>query len=305
MTAERQPFILDVDTGIDDAAAIALAVNTPEVELLAVTTVAGNVDIKQTTENTLRVLDWLGAASVPVHYGASRPLAKAHQNAAHVHGTNGLGGVELPPSTTSTGRDRGPAAVIRMANERPGEITLVCTGPLTNLAIALNVEPSLPSKLKKLVIMGGAFFYPGNITQHAEFNIYVDPEAAEQIFAAPFADVTAVGLDASHQARLIRANWESAERASGRAAQLLHKIYGRSFVERELPHGYLHDPLAFAIAVDPMLATYATGAIRVELDGERRGKTTLKAGTGAAKVADGIDAERFFAIFSERLGISS
>src|SRR3954468_10778522 len=208
--SERQPYFLDVDTGIDDAVALALAVASPEIELLAVSTLAGNVDVVRATDNTRRVLSWLKSPSVPVHRGASRPLVKTHADAVHVHGHNGLGGISLPDSAGGIGKDRGPAALIRHAMERPGEITLVCTGPLTNLAIALNVEPSIAVLLRRLVIMGGAFFNPGNVTKFAEFNIYVDPEAAAQVFAAPFSDVTVVGLDASHQAALDRKTWRSA-----------------------------------------------------------------------------------------------
>lgn len=301
----RQPYILDVDTGIDDSVAIALAARSPEVDLLAVTTLAGNVDIAQTTENTRRVLHWLGASAVPVHYGASRPLTKPHQDAAYVHGTNGLGGVELPPSDAALGKDRGPAAMIRMATARPGEITLVCVGPLTNLAIALNVEPSLPKTLNKLVIMGGAYFNPGNITPHAEFNIYVDPEAAEQVFAAPFAEITAVGLDASHQARLTRDLWRRAGQSSNAAAQLLHKVYAASFEQRGLSHTYLHDPLALAIAVDASLASYETGSVSVALEGVERGRTRFSAGDGPVRVANRIDDGRFLGLVKERFGVDS
>src|SRR5688500_8734291 len=151
------PYILDVDTGIDGALALALAVRSPEIGLLAVSTLAGNVDVERTTDNTRRVLTWVGATGVPVHRGASRPLCKPPRHAVHVLGSNGLGNAELPEGTNPIGRDKGPAALIRMAKAQPGEITLVCVGPLTNLAIALNVEPDLPMLLRRVVIMGGAF----------------------------------------------------------------------------------------------------------------------------------------------------
>jgi len=298
---ERQPLILDVDTGIDDAAALALAVNSPEIELLAVATVAGNVDITQTTDNTLRVLAWLGAAEVPVHRGASRPLIKPHQDAAFVHGTNGLGNATFPESDAGIGKDRGPAAIVRLAMARPGEITLVCVGPLTNLAIALNVEPTLVSLLKRVVIMGGSFFNPGNITPFAEFNIFVDPEAAAQVFCAGFAEITLVGLDASHQTTLTRDEWDSASRQENEPASLLSRVYAQSFTTRGKSDCYLHDPLALAIAVDPTLAGYATGQASVELDSDRRGQTTLNEGAGCAKVAKTVDVERFKAFFADRL----
>lgn len=297
------PYILDVDTGIDDAAALAFAVNSPEIELLAVTTVAGNVDIAQTTDNTLRVLSWLGAARIPVHRGASRPLARPHHDASHVHGGNGIGNARLPASRAEQGRDRGPAAMIRLATERPGEITLVCVGPLTNLAIALNVEPTMTRLLKRVVVMGGSFFNPGNTTSYAEFNMYVDPEAAGQVFSAPFPDMTVVGLDGSHQVMLTRPEWERAGASPAQAAQLLARVYEHSFAERGQSNFYLHDPLALAIAIDSTLAGFVTGAISVNLEGERRGQTTLERAASGANIANTIDAGRFHARFMERLGV--
>src|SRR5215208_3882001 len=168
------PVILDVDTGMDDALALGLAVLDSEIELVAATTVAGNVGIGHTTTNTLTVLDWFGATDVPVYRGASRPLARPLVTAAQFQGDDGLGEAGLEPTRRDTGADSGPAAMVRLARSRPGEITLVCVGPLTNLAIALNLEPALPDLAAGVVIMGGAFHVPGNITEHAEFNIYCD-----------------------------------------------------------------------------------------------------------------------------------
>jgi inosine-uridine nucleoside N-ribohydrolase len=305
VAGEPIPIVLDVDTGIDDALAIALAVESPEVDLLAVTTVAGNVDIVRTTDNTLRVLHWLGATDVPVHRGASRPLIKPHQDAAHVHGTNGLGNAQLPESPAGVAQLKGPAAIVRSATDRPGETTLVCVGPLTNLAIALNVEPELPRLLRRLVIMGGAYFNPGNITPHAEFNIFVDPEAAEQVFAAPFPAMTAVGLDASHQAALSRALWERAGASSTKAAGLLSQTYRATYLDRGLDAAYLHDPLALALAFDPSLAAYQTGRVTVTLDGDERGRTVFHPAPSGAEIASTVDVERFRALFAERFGIGS
>ena len=208
--ATPTPIILDVDTGTDDALALAYAVASPDIDLVAVTTVAGNVDVERATANSLAVLDWLGASHVPVHRGASRPLVRAHRDAASYHGESGLGSAKLPPSKRQIGADRGPAAIIRMARERPGELTLVAVGPLTNLAIALNVEPRFPELLPSVVIMGGAFHVPGNVTPAAEFNIYVDPEAAGQVFAAPFSRLVAVGLDVTERVTLTRDDWNAA-----------------------------------------------------------------------------------------------
>ncbi len=305
MSQGRRPIILDVDTGIDDALALALAVRSSRAELVAVTTLAGNVDVERATANTLAVLDWLGTTEVPVHRGASRPLVRPHVDAAYVHGTNGLGNADLPASVRTIGGDRGPAAIVRLATSRPGELTLVCVGPLTNLAIALNVEPGLADLLDRVVVMGGAYAVPGNVTPRAEFNVYADPEAAAQVFAAPFPRLTVIGLDVSHQTALPRAVWE-ATRATGSdphpAATLVVEVCRRSFIERGMTGFYLHDPLALAAALDPSLVTTEGSTVAVALGGEERGMTWIT-GPGNVQVARTVDAERFLAGFYETLGL--
>ena len=303
MSEERVPLILDVDTGVDDALALALAVRSPRAELVAVTTLAGNVDVERATANSLTVLDWLGATNVPVHRGASRPLVRPPQDAADVHGTNGLGNADLPPSDRAPDPLRGPAAIVRLAHERPGEVTLVCVGPLTNLAIALNVEPRLPDLLRRLVVMGGAFDVPGNITKHAEFNVYADPEAAAQVVAAPFPRSTVVGLNVSHQTALPLAVWEATVSAGDvdPAADLMVQVCRRTFKERGLSGFYLHDPLALAVALDATLVTEEPSTVEVDLSGEERGQTRV-VGPGTVGVARSVDGERFLAGFYAALG---
>lgn len=304
MSAGRTPVILDVDTGIDDALALGLAVCSPEIELVAVTTLAGNADVTRTTANTLAVLDWLGASKVPVHRGASRPLTRQHRDAASVHGTHGLGTAALPQSDREVGRDRGPAAIIRLAGERPGEMTLVCVGPLTNLAIALNVEPALPRLLRRVVVMGGAYRVPGNVTPHAEFNIYVDPEAAAQVFATEFADLIVIGLDVTHQTALTRQTWERAAERADRRSRLVVEVCRWSLLDRGQSAVYLHDPLALAVALDSALVTPERGNVEVVLEGEERGKTRVVAGD-LARIAVAVDVERFLGLFEARLGLAS
>lgn len=301
---ERTPLILDVDTGVDDALALALAVRSAEAELVAVTTVAGNVGVARTTANTLAVLDWLGAADVPVHRGASRPLVRDHRGAAYFHDADGLGKADLPPSKRTIGADRGPAAIVRLARSRPGELTLVCVGPLTNLAIALNVEPALPTLLRRVVVMGGAYTVPGNVTPAAEFNVYADPEAAAQVFAGSLPGLTAIGLDVTQRTALPRSLWEAADaRESGSAAaRLVARVCRQAFVERGLKSVYLHDPLAVAVALDPSLVTGDAVAVRVLLDGEEAGATRIGA-SGPVRVATGVDAGRFLEGFIDVLAL--
>jgi purine nucleosidase len=303
-TCGATPLMLDVDTGIDDALALALAVRWSRVDLVAVSTVAGNVDVEQANRNTLTVLDWFGAHEVPVHPGASRPLARPLITATHVHGDDGLGNAGFPPSERQPAVARGPATMIALAKARPGDLTLVCVGPLTNLAIALNVEPRLPELVAGVVIMGGAYWEPGNITPYAEFNIHIDPEAAAQVFeAAPrFKHLTAVGLDVSHQTSLGRADWEASRAATDHAGGLLARIAHRTFEQRGQTDFFLHDPLALAVTVDPSLVEVEESAVEVVLDGDARGQTRL-AGPGSVRVARTVDAARFLHLFRSTLGL--
>lgn len=308
-TTDRVPVILDVDTGIDDTVALAFAVTAPECDLIAVTTLAGNVGVDKTTRNTLDVLGVLGANDIPVHRGASRPLVRPHRDAVYYHDVNGLGGAVLPKTERPLGVDRGPAAIIRLAKARPGEIVLVCAGPLTNLAIALNVAPELGGLLRAVVIMGGAYTVPGNTVPWAEFNILVDPEAAQQVFAAGLPNLTAVGLDVTHKVRLDRATWESARAIapmpeSAPAAWLAATVYAKEFAREGEARTFLHDPLAVAVALDPTLVGYEEAAVTVETAEGREGATSL-AGPGSVKVALSVDEPRFLSVVRERLGMAS
>lgn len=299
---DRLPLLLDVDTGVDDALALALAVRAPNVELLGVTTVAGNVTLDHTTENTLRVLDALGAGDVPVHRGFSRPLARPLLEARNVHGEEGLGGYALPPASRGPERPSAPDFLIERILAMPGEVTLVCTGPLTNLAAAIALEPALPDALRRLVIMGGALGR-GNVTPYAEFNIYVDPEAAAQVFAA--CRLTMVGLDVTQRTSLTRAAWERLDSGGDVVERLARGVTAQTFLERGRDEFYLHDPLAVGVALDPTLCAVKTGVIEVETaTAWRAGKTSLiEQVDGPHAACVDVDAPRFLRLFGELLGL--
>ena len=303
--SERIPIILDVDTGIDDAAAIALAVHSPDADLLSVSTVAGNCTIENATRNTLDVLDMLGATEVPVYQGASRPLVRALHIAAHAHGSNGAGGAELVHTSREVGPYRGPASMVQHAHERPGEVTLICLGPLTNLAIALNVEPDLPSMLKAVVIMGGAFWTGGNVPphRHAEFNLYVDPEAAQQVFDAKWREMWAVGLDVTQQAPVSEDVWKLITSSNSAPASIIRALYQSRVENPETGQSYIHDAMAVASALDPSLISWEQHDVDIQLDDKHRGQSRLKAGSQIS-VAKGVDALAFMTRFYERLGIA-
>ncbi len=298
------PIMLDVDTGLDDALALVLAVDSPAVDLRLVSTVAGNVNIWKATANTLALLDYLGATDIPVHQGASRPLVEPQFDASDVHGVTGLGDAKLEESKREIGADRGPAALIRLAKERPGELTLVCTGPLTNLAIALNVEPRLPRFLKRVVVMGGAYRVPGNTKPWAEFNILLDPDAAQQVFAADWPDLLAIGLDVSRLTHLNRQHYERLTTSGHREAKLVARLIQFTFLGRHREKFYLHDPLALGTGVDASLVEFETGRVEVVTAGPERGRTQFFPGEGSTKVAFRVDDRRFVEMFGEALGIA-
>ena len=296
-----QPLMMDVDTGVDDAAAIALAIGMRS-NLTAVSTVAGNVPIDMSTDNSRRVLSLLGRDDIPVYRGASRPLTARYQDASHVHGGNGLGNSELPASTVPEGDLTGPDAIIRMAERHEGQLTLVMVGPLTNLAIALSMRPRITQQISRLVVMGGAFFHPGNITEFSEFNIYVDPDAAQQVFESDWDDITAVGLDVTHQTALTHDMWAAIPKDAGGAAGLIRAISERTFTERVRSGFFLHDPLALAVAMDPSLVTGRRYGVTVDACGDRRGQTNVHSG-GNVLVATEVSAQTFVRGFCASLGL--
>jgi purine nucleosidase len=176
--------IIDTDPGVDDAHALMMAFAQPGIQVEALTTVAGNVGLAQATANACTILDVLGQ-DVPVYAGCDRPLVSRHQHAEHVHGRDGLGDAGFPPSARRVESEHAALTLVRLANEAPGEINLVAIGPVTNLAVALKLDPKLPDKFKRLIVMGGAIYAQGNTSNlTAEFNVYTDPEAAHLVFAA-------------------------------------------------------------------------------------------------------------------------
>lgn len=301
-TATRR-IILDVDTGTDDALAIGLAVRAAAVELVAVTTVAGNVVLPRTTENTLRVLHHLGAADTPVHPGFSRPLARPLHDAADVHGVSGLGSLELPPSPAGPQHPSAPQLIVDRLRAEPGAITLVCVGPLTNLAAAIALEPALPTLMAGLVVMGGALGR-GNVTHYAEFNIYCDPEAAAQVFDA--CPLTMVGLDVSERTNLARAAWERLAGNDSPEAALVRGASADHFGRRGRDRMHLHDPLALAVALDPTLCEMKRGRIKVETaTAWCAGQTTLAEDADGPHLAcTAVDAPRALRFMGEVFGLS-
>jgi purine nucleosidase len=272
-------LVIDTDPGVDDAHAIMAAFAHPQAQVEALTTVAGNVSLERTTANVCTVLDVL-RQDVPVYAGCSRPLVGDTVDASHFHGQDGLGDSGYPPSPRQVAGEHAVNTLIRLANESPGALTLVAIGPLTNVALATRLDPTLPQKYQRLVIMGGSIRGVGNITTAAEFNVYADPEAAAIVFEAwpgltmvAWEPTVAHGFSAEQVEFLLSVDSPRAEffrRISLQSINTYKQTPGRKpLLEPDL--------LAVAVALEPDIVRRAEAHhVRVELAGRyTRGHTTV------------------------------
>jgi purine nucleosidase len=274
----RLSVVIDTDPGVDDAWAILFLAAQPDVEIVAVGAAHGNVPTATAAANALRVLDIAGLDHVPVAVGHPAPLQQPLQTSEFVHGEDGLGGNAGPASPRRTSPESAAEQLVREARQRPGELTLLALAPLTNVALALRMEPNLPRLLRRVVVMGGAFRVPGNVTAWAEANSAHDPEAAEEVLRAGF-DLTMVPLDTTEHAWADE-NWlkriaDAASPAARFASSVLDTYVALYSNARGTVGCLLHDPLAAAIMVDESLATYEERQVMVELAGHTRGATLL------------------------------
>jgi purine nucleosidase len=307
------PLILDVDTGIDDSLALLYAAATEDAEIVAVTCVGGNVDARQVERNTRAVMELAGRTDVEVALGRERPLLRPVETTPETHGPQGLGHAELPPPSRPLSDRHAADLFVEEARRRPGEITLVTCGPLTNLAVALLREPALPTLLKGWVLMGGAYRHPGNTAPTTEWNIHCDPEAAKIAFDAwgesaaanGHGRPVALGLDVTEKAKILPEHVVALARAAGStpddsvalargedpmqatrsvASNLIVRYVAdalRFYMEFHRHYdgfygAFIHDPLAVAAALDPSLVTTQAVTVDVELAG------SLTTGTTAA-----------------------
>jgi pyrimidine-specific ribonucleoside hydrolase len=302
------PIILDCDPGHDDAVAILLAIASPEIELVGITTVSGNQTVDKTTANALKVLELAGRTDIPVHRGADRPFIRARDVAAHVHGESGLDGPDLPEPSIA---EQPLNAVDFLAEEirrRDGRITLVPTGPLTNIGLLFALHPD--ARPERIVLMGGAIG-EGNRTPAAEFNIWADPESAQRVFAEGL-DITMVGLDVTHRA-LIRDAHTEQMRSAGKVGEVVGELmdfYSRFHKVRyaDLDGSPMHDPVCVAHLIDPTLMDVREAYIEVDCTtGPSWGRTNVDwrgrehFPSPNAKVGLDIDGPRFAALVVERI----
>jgi purine nucleosidase/pyrimidine-specific ribonucleoside hydrolase len=317
--------IIDTDPGVDDALALILALQSPELYIDAITTVSGNVDVELATQNTLTILELFSPERrPPVARGANRPLVGVLNTAVHVHGDDGLGGVSR--MLTAAGQPCYPAVgapqlmqdavvcILDLIRRAPGELTLVALGPLTNLALAWRRDAHAFQHLVELVIMGGAVTVPGNVTPVAEFNIHVDPEAAQIVFASGV-PITLIGLDVTERVRLTGELIDLSVRPVGSPlSQFVMDCTARTIayssrVERP-PGMAMHDPLAVGALIDPTLVHTVPLSVQVETKGEltrgmlvadRRHLRSDLVARANVRVALDVDADRFLEMFLRRL----
>ncbi|MTI94031.1 MAG: nucleoside hydrolase [Firmicutes bacterium] len=264
-------LILDMDPGIDDAIALILAGLAPEAEVVAVNTVAGNLEVGAATANACGLLEVLGA-SASVRQGAAAPLFGLPQPATDIHGVGGLGNWQVPDAPHRLAREHAVEYTAAALSEAAGEITLVATGPLTNVALLVDRYPREAALLRRIVIMGGALAVPGNVTPVAEFNIHADPEAAQIVFDSGL-PLTLVGLDVTHQVQVYPRDLPSI-RATGNQgigiAAMLEHYFHWAGPDKGCP---LHDPLAVMAALYPDWFGKQKLPVRVEDSGGCRGQT--------------------------------
>jgi len=334
----RARIILDVDTGIDDSLALLYLLASPDAEIAGIAATAGNVPADRVAANNLAWLDVCGAPAIEVALGAPEPLAIPLRTTEDTHGPQGIGYAELPESTRPLS-DRSAARMwVELARAHPGELIGLCTGPLTNLALALRIEPELPTLLRRLVVMGGAFNHPGNTTPTNEWNVHVDPEAAKEVFdafsSAPAdrrpiicaLDITeTIEMFPEHLRRLAeRAGCPPDRPVSAHDPDGLRSTSPNPVVRhiddavrfyfefhRHHDQGYLahmHDPFAAAVAIDPALAVLRPATVDVELTGTLTRATTVADWAGMwgrqpnADIVIGTDPVVFFDRLITRVG---
>ena len=283
-------IIIDTDPGTDDAIALITALNSPELDVLALTTVTGNASLPDATRNAQGLLAYLGRPDIPVYRGADTPLTGEFEFAESYHGPGGMT-TALPEPQADIQPIPAERYIREATSDGEGDITIVALGPLTNVALAIERETRLKDQVSEIFVMGGAVETAGNITPHAEFNIYDDPRAANVVFESGI-PVTLVGLDVCEQVAFGRDDddWKTGASAGERLAARI--MEGWFDIHPEYDRYVLCDPLTVAAVVRPDLIELRNAAVRVVEEGERKGKTVAEYGGGNVRVAVNVDVQR-------------
>ena len=290
---------IDVDTGTDDAIALIMALNSPELHVGAITTVAGNASLSDTTRNTLRLLGHLGRSDIPVARGAPQPIEGQFDFAYNYHGAGGLT-TELPVTEAEPIESPASHYLQTAALGNPEDLTIIALGPLTNIALAFNSDPRFKSRIGHLYVMGGAVEVSGNVTPFAEFNIHSDPLAANVVFNSGV-PITLIGLDVGDRVGFDRtgADWNSGEsRGENLAARI---IRGWFDIHPDRDRYVLCDPITIAAAVAPDLFEFRWGRVTVDETGETRGRTRATYGPGNVMIALTVDENQARLLVLDRL----
>lgn len=309
---DKRKIIIDTDPGQDDAVAILLALASPELDVVGITAVAGNVPLQLTEKNALKICELAGRRDVKVFSGAIRPLVRQLVTAEHVHGKTGLDGPDLPEPTMKLQEQHAVDFIVEtLMREEPGTITLCPLGPLTNVALALVREPRIAPRIKEIVLMGGGFFEGGNVTPAAEFNIYVDPHAADVVFRSGV-PIVVMPLDVTHKAlttaRRVEAFRKMGSKVGDATAALLDFFERFDEEKYGTDDGPLHDPCVIAYLLKPDLFKGRHCNVSVETASDLTMGMTVIDWWGVtdrpknATVMRDIDSDGFFALLTERLG---
>ncbi|OJU91979.1 MAG: nucleoside hydrolase [Shinella sp. 65-6] len=309
--SEPRKIIIDTDPGQDDAAAIMLALGSPELDILGITTVAGNVPLSRTSTNARIILEFCSRPDIKVFAGADRPIARPLVTAEHVHGKTGLDGPDLHEPQMPLQAQHAVDFIIETLKREPsGTVTLCTLGPLTNIATALEKAPGIAGRVRELVMMGGGFFEGGNITPAAEFNIYVDPEAAAAVFRSGI-PIVMMPLDVTHKVLTLKSRVETLREIGNRPALALVamlEFFERFDVEKYgSDGGPLHDPTVIAYLLKPALFGGRDCNVEIETASPLTAGMTVVDWwqvTGRrhnARVMRDVDADGFFALLTERV----
>jgi purine nucleosidase len=277
--AKKIPLLIDTDPGVDDALALLMAFNDPRHEIVGLTIAAGNVGLEHTVRNALKLCEVVGRDDVPVFAGCAQPLLHPARDAAYVHGRDGFGDIGYAPPTRAAESEHAALALLRLSHAHAGELVLVALGPLTNIALALKLDPTLPQRIARFVVMGGAVTGHGNITPAAEFNIYFDPEAAHVVFEAferfDLADWEATIAHGLHHDRVV--DWLKAGSARARFYDGISEKTRLWSIDRRGDYWYAADALAMAFVLEPQGAQeLLERPVAVELQGSHaRGATVV------------------------------
>ncbi len=299
-----EKIIIDADPGVDDAFALLLAANSKEIDIQAITTVAGNCSLENATNNTFKILDLLNRHDILVYKGMDRALKADNEDASYVHGNNGMGGIDYEPVNRQVENIHAVDYLINTVHENPNEITIVAIGPLTNIACAINKDAEFAKNVKSLVIMGGAI-EEGNITPYAEFNFYKDPDAAKIVFESDFKEIIMMGLDVTTKLPLNEKLENLLQNMNNELADFLFRITrkGADF-DRKAGHGgfILNDPITITYLIDSSIVTLKDAKVSIETSGEKMGKSNvIFTKESNCKVACDVDSEKFYKILFKRI----